>query len=117
MTKARYDNHSTEFGLWLREQPEIDSSLGFVTTNLDYIWDNYKTDKFMLLEEKRYKGTVKFYQEKLFKRIDKLCQADPLYCGFHKLVFENTNPDDGKMWLDEKLITRDEVIQFLQFRR
>jgi hypothetical protein len=45
MTRKRYDNHSTEFGLWLREQEELKSSLGFVATNLDFIWSNYKTNK------------------------------------------------------------------------
>jgi len=51
MTRRRNDNHSTEFGLWLREQPDIDSKLGYITTNLDYVWKNYKTGDWMLIEE------------------------------------------------------------------
>jgi len=115
-TKRRYDEHSTEFGLWLRQQGEIDSSLGFITTNLDFIWCNYKSGKWMLIEEKRHSGHIQFYQNKLFSHIDKLCQVDKLYCGFHLLVFENTNPDDGKMWLDGSEINRTDLLKFLQFK-
>jgi len=70
----------------------------------------------MLIEEKRYRGSIQFYQQNLFDKIDKLCQADELYCGFHKLVFENTNPEDGKVWLDGKLVTKGELINFLLFK-
>jgi len=114
-TKIRYDSHSTEFGLWLREQPEVDSSFGFVATNLDYIWTNHKTGEWMLIEEKRHGGFIKFYQQKLFDRIDKLCKADPLYYGFHKLIFRNTSPDDGVMWLDGEQITKAQLLRFLRF--
>lgn len=114
MTKPRYDEHSTEFGLWLREQRELDSGLGFVTTNLDYIWCNYKTGKWMLIEEKRHGGIPQLYQRQLFNRIDSLCQADTNYKGLHFLVFQKTNPDDGKMWLDNKSITKQELLHFLR---
>jgi len=53
MTKPRFDDKSTEFGLWLRNQKEIDSGLGYITSNLDYIWRNYNTGDWMLIEEKR----------------------------------------------------------------
>ena len=115
MTRKRIDEHSTEFGLWLREQKEIDSGLGFITTNLDYIWCNYKTGEWMLIEEKRYGGKLTYSQQQLLNKLDKLCQADKLYKGFHKLVFENTNPDDGKIWLDGKLISKTELLIFLRF--
>ena len=63
MTRKRYDKHSTEFGLWLREQKELDSKFGYVATNLDYMWKNYKTGLWMFLEEKRYNGQLTFSQE------------------------------------------------------
>ena len=115
MTKKRFDSHGTEFSLWLREQKEIDSSIGFVTTNLDYIWCNFKTGKWMLIEEKRHGSSIKLYQKQIFDKINKLCQPDILYCGFHILVFQNTSPDDGKIWLDEQPITKDQLLDFLQF--
>lgn len=98
MTRKRWDGHSTEFGLWLREQKEIDSGLGFVTTNLDYIWENYKTGQWCFLEEKRYNSRPAPSQLKQFVRLHKLIN-DTKYLGFFVLVFENTTPEDGAMWL------------------
>ena len=116
MTQARRDLHSTEFGIWLREQPEIDSALGYVASNLDYIWSNYKTGDWMLIEEKRHNGEVKFYQKKLFERIHKLCVGSEGYHGFHVLVFQNTSPEDGKIFLDYREITRQGLLDFLRFK-
>ena len=115
MTRKRFDSHGTEFSLWLRKQKEIDSSLGFIATNIDYAWTNYKTGKWMLIEEKRYSSQPKFYQEKIFTTIDKACRNDVNYCGFHKLVFQNTGPDDGLMWLDDVVITKEQLIYFLTY--
>jgi hypothetical protein len=115
MTKERFDNHSTEFGLWLRKQKEIDSELGFITTNIDYMWRNYKTNQWMFIEEKRHGSQPREWQRKMFKIINGLCKLDINYKGFHLLVFENTNPDDGKIWLDKKEINKEELIRFLIF--
>ena len=114
MTRTRLDNHSTEFGLWLRQRTELDSKDGYIATNIDYMWCNYKNQKWMLLEEKRYNATTTFSQSVMLKKLDsKIVDND--YYGLHMLVFENTNPDDGKMWLDGKEITIDELIKFLRF--
>lgn len=115
MTKPRYDAQGTEFGLWLRKQKKISSDIGFITTDIDYIWGNYETGEWMIIEEKRHSGLLPFYQEELFNKIDKLCRVDRLYCGFHKVVFENTNPDDGKIWLDGKVVMKEELLKFLRF--
>jgi hypothetical protein len=115
MTRKRIDNNSTEFGLWLREQPEIDSKDGYVATNIDYVWHNYNNHLWMLIEEKRFHCRPRTWQKDVFTLVHALCYLDKNYRGFHVLVFENTSPDDGKMWLDEKLISRDDLIQFLQF--
>lgn len=115
MTRQRNDDHSTEFGLWLRKQAAIDSGIGYVTTNLDYLWSNYTTGEWMLLEEKRHGAFLTDCQVRLFRLLDSVCQGAPGYCGFHRIRFENTNPDDGKIWLDGKLVTPAELIAFLQF--
>jgi hypothetical protein len=115
MTRKRYDNHSTEFGLWLREQEELKSSLGFVTTNLDFIWSNYKTNKWMLIEEKRYGSVMTQSQLDLYMLLDKKCKDDPNYYGFHCVIFEKTNPDDGRIKLDGKYVDKEQFIKFLKF--
>lgn len=116
MTQERRDGHSTEFGLWLRRQREIDSKLGYVATNLDFIWSNYRTGAWMILEEKRYGQQPRRYQLCLFWLLDKVAPLDPNYRGFHLLTFQKTCPEDGEVFLDDRLIGRDELVEFLQFR-
>lgn len=110
MTRQRNDNHSTEFGLWLRNylpdnetiirSPDpLDSSKGFITTNIDYIWSNYKNGKWIHIEEKRHGKWPKGWQYKIFERSHRLALIDPLYFGYHIIVFENTNPEDGDIYI------------------
>lgn len=115
MTKPRFDAHSTEFGLWLRQQSSIDSKLGFVTTNLDYIWHNYKTGAWMAIEEKRFCAEVSFSQDSIFRLVDRAFQTDNQYQGLHILRFERTSPDDGRIWLNNRLVTPSELLAFLRF--
>lgn len=116
MTRKRNDSHSTEFGLWLREQNEIDSSKGFVTTNIDYLWFNYKNKKWMLIEEKRFNSEPTFSQNQMFKIIKKACESDSNFLGFHVLKFSYTNPDDGEIYWDNKKISKLELLKVLLFK-
>ena len=120
MTIKRSDSHSTEFGLWLRDQPEIDSKLGYLATNIDYVWRNWRTGEWMFIEEKRYKSPIKTWQKKTFFAVHRAIR-DLKYKGFWCLFFENTNPEDGKMWLGrlgENVfeITKQELLDFLRFK-
>jgi hypothetical protein len=117
MTQQRRDNHSTEFGLWLRKQEKIDSKYGFVTTNIDFVWSNYKTNYYMFIEEKRYGWMPKDYQTSIFKLIDLAAKNQEKYYGFHLLVFTETNPDDGLTILDGREITGEDLIDFLCFEK
>jgi hypothetical protein len=117
MTQKRRDTHSTEFGLWLREQKEIDSSHGYITTNVDYVWQNHKTGQWMFIEEKRYGQQPKFYQKKIFEILSWCGKFHPKFFGFHVLVFENTNPNDGGMFLDGNKINSEQLLRFLQMKR
>ena len=115
MTAPRIDNHSTEFGLWLREQKEIDSELGHVATNIDYMWQNYKNGNWMLIEEKRHNAQVKFWQQRMFDILNWCGKHHPRFKGFHIIVFEDTSPDDGTIYLNGKEITKRQLIKFLRF--
>ncbi|MCD6297942.1 MAG: hypothetical protein J7M30_12405 [Deltaproteobacteria bacterium] len=115
MTRKRFDSHSTEFGLWLRKQRNIDSSLGYIATNIDYVWRNYKTGDWMLIEEKRYMTKVKRWQQEIFNLLTWCSKHHPKFHGFHILQFENTSPEDGEIFLDGRKITKEELINFLQF--
>ena len=116
MTRRRYDEHSTEFGVWLRQQKELDSKIGYIATNIDYLWTNYRNGLWMLIEEKRYGRQIDFPQTEMFALIDNACKSDPNYKGFHSLVFEKTTPEDGRMYLDRKQISKRELIDFLKFK-
>jgi len=115
MTRRRNDTHSTEFGLWLREQKAIASNLGYVATNLDYIWSNYKTGEWMLIEEKRYNAEMTFAQKQQFKQLDDVCQICNDYNGFYLIVFENTSPSDGLITINHEAVTECELLEFLRF--
>lgn len=117
-TRKRIDSHSTQYGLWLREQKEIDSSLGYTGTNIDFVWRNYKTGQIMLIEEKRYMGELTMAQDGTFCIIDNALKNSILksvYYGFHLIRFENTNPEDGKIYLNNILISKEDLIKFLKF--
>jgi len=115
MTQKYRNSHATEFGLWLREQADLDSKLGFVATDIDRVWENYKTGEWMMIEEKRNMKRPKFYQERIFNRLAECCKHDKKFCGFHVLIFERSNPEDGKMYWDDKEITKEELIKILRF--
>lgn len=115
MTRKRIDNHSTEFGLWLRDQPSLQQRLGYLATNLDFIWGNYNKQKWMLIEEKRYGSGLRQAQLDLIEMVDKCCKADPRYQGFHLLQFENTSPLDGGIFWDGKKVTIGQLIKILEF--
>ena len=115
MTRQRNDEHSTELGLWLRQQPAIDSKLGFVATNIDYLWSNYKTKQWLLIEEKRYGRKPAFSQRQLSAILNKVAQYDKNYCGFYLVVFENTSPLDGLIWINHKEANADSLTKLLRF--
>ena len=121
MTIERNDNASTEFGLWIRKQKDVDSYKGFRAYNIDFVWwfkKGYDKEPtaWMLLEEKRYNSKLRPDQhltyEWLHKKISKL--KDKTYKGFHLIQFEKTNPEDGKIFLNKKEINKVELIEFLK---
>lgn len=115
MTRPRYDNHSTEFGLWLREQKSIDSRLGYVATNIDFVWRNYKTYQWMLIEEKRFFAEMKYAQSQMFQLLHTAACSNPQYRGFYFIQFERTNPDDGAIRVNGHDFTKEQLIRLLQF--
>jgi len=128
----------TPFSKWLRDQPEISSKLGYITNNIDYVWENFKKREWMLIEEKQYRSSLsesqvgQFYR--IYQAVSKEKEVDikkepkgskfkedidlPIkwkFKGFHLLQFEITNPEDGRMWLNGELIEKDKLFAFLRF--
>ena len=114
-TRKRNDSHGTEFGLWIRGIERVASRLGYIATDLDYVWQNYKTGYIMLIEEKRRMSRMTFPQKQTFRELDEMFKSNPMYRGFHLLQFENLSPEDGAIFWDGVEITSDELIERLQF--
>lgn len=95
MTRPRFDDHGTEFSDWLRDQKQIESAKGFLATNLDFVWINYKTKKWIFIEEKRHMSKIKKWQGSIFRSIHELACHCSNYRGFVFLQFEKTSPQDG----------------------
>jgi hypothetical protein len=121
MTAQSRDGTGTEFSHWLRVQPELDSKLSkFITTNIDFLWMNYESGLWMLIEEKRHKNWPIYPQTKIFESLHKAINHSH-YRGFHYVIFENTSPEDGEIYLKNNFgttmtITRTELIDFLNFK-
>ena len=114
MTRRRYDSHGTEFGNWIREQDDLRSSYGYTATDLDYVWRNYKNSKWMMIEEKRKMSKMRRAQSESHRFLDGACKANNHYFGFHLLQFENTCPEDGKIYWNTWEITKAGLINNFQ---
>ena len=106
------------FSGWVRENLP-DSSCGFSVSDLDFVLWNWKDNKVMLLEVKTRNKQPGTGQKIMWKKIDKwiakgIC-SDWTYYGFHYVVFERTNFEDGKCFLNGKPISEPELINFLSF--
>lgn len=114
MTVQRSYGNDTNFGKWLRSNDQLDSSNGYTATDIDYVWNDYQSNKFMLVEEKCNNSTSSFPQSQTFKMLDKNINSNNYY-GFHLLQFENTSPTDGDIYLDTRKITEGQLVKFFQF--
>jgi hypothetical protein len=110
---------NTPFSNWLYNFSG-ETKLCLSIHNLDYVIINYKLKKIMLIEEKRYNSELSYSQIESFKVINGFMSTgnynDYKYCGFHIIIFENTTPNDGKMWFDNILINEDKLIEILDFK-
>lgn len=132
-TKPRQYGQDTPLNEWIRNHPDLDSAFGFVATDVDLVWYNYKRALIMITEHKERMGTVSASQEATLSVLDQgliggLCNPNLLlasrrlhipervhYCGLHVIVCQNTNPDDGDIYIDGLEVSKDQLLQFLRF--
>lgn len=102
---------------WIRDNPALDSKKGYCVTDLDYIINNYKTDKIMIIEEKCRKQEMTRSQKHILSIIDSsLKQTHPdTYYGTHLIQLENESPKDGKIFWDGEEITEKELTKKMRF--
>lgn len=94
-----------------------DSYTGLWVTDLDFFLLDDKIKKCMLLETKTNNADLPHFQQDTFALLNKWIRQgkDPdwNYLGFHKLKLEHYTLDDGRIWLDNKISTKEEVKAFL----
>ncbi len=116
---------SSMFGLQLRREPDIDSSLGYGATNLDYVWVKMKSwnpmviENYMLIEEKTNvnftEHQISGFQDHIFKHLHNLLCKDPLYKGIHIIQFSKTTTDNGNVYINGGLVHKSTFLRFLRF--
>lgn len=93
---------SLEFSAWIRENCDSTQS-GFTATDLDFFIRNFKSKKYVLLETKTNNALLRFGQFMALKDLDAIHKNSTFeglkYCGLYYLIFERTNPDDGRTYL------------------
>ena len=109
-----------KFSDWVRNNLP-NTATGQTVTDLDFIFKNYKTKQIMCVEVKTRNANLKRHQKETFSEMNKALKigyanTDWTYHGFHFLVFERTCFDDGKCFLNNKLITEKDAIDFLSFK-
>lgn len=109
-----------QFSGWIRHNLP-DSGKGYLVTDIDFNIFNYKTKDRMLIEVKQHGSQMQTWQrreyEDLARWIGQGCEKDGWHWhGAHVIVFEGTNCQDGKIFLDGKAVTEAELIKFLSFQ-
>lgn len=114
-TKRRNHSGGEPVGLWFRDIEELDSWKGHRFNNIDFMYQNECIEEhpFLLMETKCRKAIAKPWQMRSILTIHNRLAGSDGYKGFYIVTFENTTPDDGRMWVGNIEITRDEFIQML----
>jgi len=128
-TQQKKFSTKSEFSDWIRQfgvkdspryRPLLDTwnEYGHRVYDVDFIIWNKPSGRYFFLEEKTNDARMKHDQALLYFKLDTiLSQADPLFLGFHFLRFENTTPDNGLIFLDEKMVDVETLLQFIEMQQ
>ncbi len=112
----------TPFGLWLRQYCR-DSRTGLAVTNLDYIVEDFKAKKIMLIEEKQNNGELHYGQQMTFKVLDQILthhasEHGYSYEGFFVVRFPKgcDMPGPG-MTINGVVVTTEQLAEHLNFKK
>ena len=143
MTKKQRDNSRfTDFSKWLNMNAQLDSQKNKLDIqDLDYIIHQYDNPvksalytvedeiiKVLILEEKCFMTKQTFTQKDTHGIIDQALHFMSgnivktyrgkkylQYYGYYLVLFENTSPSNGKIFVNYKEISRNKFIKFLKF--
>lgn len=100
---------------WIRKNCKP-SSEGLLVTDVDFIFFDYKKNKYMMLEAKTYDAKMKLWQKQVYKKIDKSLRNDPDYVGFYLITLSHEDPRSSE-WIkiNTKLVNIYQLKKFLNF--
>ena len=123
----------SEFSGWLKNYgPQADEDLdGVDIQDIDYVVFAYLAGDLMTVEAKERNGYIRKPQRDTQNIIRQLLMLGatnstvetirgtrPIkYHGHHLIQFQKTTPDNGWVKLDGKIVTRDQLVKFLNFGR
>ena len=104
------------FSGWVRQKLP-DSSTGYMVTDIDFVFFNYRTKKMMICEIKTHNSSVKVWQKKFYEKLNtwikKGIDDDWQYFGVNLITFEKTCFEDGDVFFNNKKVNEDELIHIL----
>ena len=89
-------NGNTKLYRWRRKQTAIDSSLGYVASNIDCIWMNLKTGKWCIIEDKESGSQIANWQHTLLTNIHNACLCLKGYQGMFSIEVVGEEPEITK---------------------
>jgi hypothetical protein len=106
------------FSQWIRNNLP-DSYTGFTAYDIDFVLQNFKERKVLILEVKSRGSVMRTGQKILYENLDKWIKNGIKdgweYFGFFFVQFENTSFKDGKCFLNYEQVTEQELINALSF--
>jgi len=111
--------HDLFFSKWIRKNLP-DSYTGYRCYDVDFVLWNKNTKKVMFIELKSFNADTKPDQHFILKKLNKWISIgideDWTYKGLHLIQFEKFNFENGKCYLNRKLINEKELIAFLSLK-
>jgi len=117
MTIKRKDGLGSDFSEYIRNHPDLDSSKGYTCTDIDFIFTNYKTGEFIVVEEKCYEKKPSKSQLITYKQLDIAYRTafPDKYKGVYIIQFTKTSPENGFIMINRRKATEETLLRLFQF--
>tara|TARA_Y100000310_G_scaffold210376_1_gene211000 strand:+ start:234 stop:728 length:495 start_codon:yes stop_codon:yes gene_type:complete len=107
------------FSGWVRKNLP-DSDTGWCTSDIDWYMYNYKTKKCCIVETKTRNANLTYSQQQMYNNLAKWIGEGAKkdgwkFTGFYIIKFENTWYDDGKVFINGKESSEEEIKKILSF--
>jgi hypothetical protein len=117
MTKIEYTHErDLRFSQWIRRELPDSRRDGLTVFDVDFVLRNYKTERLAFIEVKCKRRRPEIAQRLTMTLLDSIMQLGTphvggnwKYVGYWLLQFENTMPDDGRVWIDDYEVTEQEL--------